>query len=215
MVNSSVDAHDTDLSFACDCGTVTGTVLRAAPDQGDHVVCHCTDCQDLTRFLGHDRILDAHGGTALWQARCARMRIDTGREHLACLHLTDGPTLRWYAACCRMPLFNTFKNGKLPFITVQIAACDPARREDAFGAPRGHLFLKEGIGDTAALPALGTATLMRRFFVRAISDLVSGDRRRAALFDAETLEPISVPHRLTGEVRQALATTRTGAQPSP
>ena len=204
-----------DLSFACDCGTVTGAVLRVAPDEGDHVVCHCTDCQDLARCLGHARILDAHGGTALWQTRCARMRIDTGREQFACLHLTDGPTLRWYAACCRMPLFNTFKNGKVPVLTVQLAACEAAARERLVGPIRGHLFLKEAIGDTGALPALSTATLMRRFFVRAIKDLASGDRRRAVLFDAATLEPIAVPHRLTGEERQALKTTRTGIDRSP
>ena len=192
-----------DLSFACDCGTITGT-LHVRSGEGDHVVCHCTDCQDLTHHLGHaERVLDAHGGTPLYQTRCARMRIDTGREHLACLHLTDGPTLRWYAACCRMPLFNTFKNGKLPFITVQLAACEPAARE-IVGPPRGHLFLDDGVGDTAALPPLGTATLMRRFFVRAIRDLVSGDRRRAALFDPATLEPIAQPHRLIDEEKLGL-----------
>ena len=194
-----------NLSFACDCGTVTGTMLGAGPDQGDHVVCHCTDCQNLTHHLGHaERVLDAHGGTSLYQTRCARMRLDTGRERLACLHLTDAPTLRWYAACCRTPLFNTFKNGKLPFITILLAACDPAARKQALGPPRGHLFLQEAIGDADGLPKMSTVTLMRRFFVRAIKDIVSGDRRKAALFDAKTLEPIAVPLRLMGEERQAL-----------
>ena len=47
-------------------------------------------------------------------------------------------------------------------------------------------------------------TLMSRFAVRAIKDIVSGDRRRAALFDPQTLEPIAPPHRLTAEERQAL-----------
>ena len=36
---------DNRLSFACACGTIAGTIHRATPDQGDHVVCHCTDCQ--------------------------------------------------------------------------------------------------------------------------------------------------------------------------
>lgn len=203
-----------DLSFACDCGTVTGT-LRVASGEGDHVVCHCTDCQNLTHHLGHAQLLDAHGGTALYQTRCARMRIDSGRDRLACLHLTDAPTLRWYASCCRTPLFNTFRNGRLPFITILIAACDPARREETFGAPRGHLFTQDAIGDASHLPRMGTPTLMRRFFVRAIKDIVSGDRRKAALFDAATLEPVAIPHRLTGEERQALTLTRTGAAPAP
>jgi len=203
-----------DLSFACDCGTVTGT-MAVVSGEGDHVVCHCTDCQNLTHHLGHAQLLDAHGGTPLYQTRCARMQIDTGRERLACLHLTDAPTLRWYADCCRTPLFNTFRNGKLPFITILTAACDPARRAQAFGQPRGHLFTQDATRDASHLPKMGTPTLMRRFFVRAIKDIVSGDRRRSALFDAKTLEPIATPHRLTGEERQTLNHIRTGADPTP
>jgi hypothetical protein len=204
-----------DLPFACDCGTVTGT-LRVGANEGDHVICHCTDCQDLTRYLGHaERLLDAYGGTLLYQTRCARMRLDTGRERLACLHLTDAPTLRWYAACCRTPLFNTFKNGKLPFITILTAACDPARRAEIFGPPRGHLFTQDAIGDASHLPKMGTPTLMRRFFVRALKDIVSGDRRRSPLFDAKTLEPIAPPRRLTAEERSALRGRRTNASLEP
>lgn len=193
-----------DLSFACKCLTVTGTLLDVGPAQGDHVICHCTDCQDLTRHLGHADMLDAHGGSALYQSRCARLRIDTGRERLACVHLTDKPTLRWYAACCGMPLFNTYANGKLPYITTQLAACDPAKRDALVGPPRGHLFTEDGTGDTSALPKMSMGQLMRRFFPRMLKDLILSDRRRCALFDAKTLAPIVQPHRLTGKERQAL-----------
>ena len=193
-----------DLSFACACGAVTGTLTDVGPAEGDHVICHCTDCQDLTHYLGQaNRVLDAQGGTSLYQSRCARMRIDSGRERLACVHLTDKPTLRWYAACCRLPLFNTVANGKFPFITIQLAACDPAARE-VVGPSRGHIYTQDATGDASHLPQMSIATLMRRFFVRMIKDIVSGDRRRAALFDAKTLEPIAKPHRLTGEEKLGL-----------
>ncbi|MFC3784988.1 hypothetical protein GGR90_003737 [Sphingopyxis italica] len=205
-----------DLSFACDCGTVSGMLIDVGPDQGDHVVCHCTDCQDLAHYLGHaGRILDAHGGSSLYQSRCAHLRLDTGRDQLACVHLTDKPMLRWYATCCRLPLFNSHANGKLPFFTAQFVACDPATRDRLIGPPRGHLFLQEGVGDTSGLPKMRTATMIRRFFVRVIKDLISGDRRRCALFDAKTLEPIATPHRLTGEERQALKGRRTDANFDP
>lgn len=193
------------LAFACQCGAVTGTLLNVGPDQGDHVICHCTDCQDLTRHLGHaEHVLDAHGGSALYQSRCAQMRIDSGREQLACLHMTDKPTLRWYAACCGMPLFNTYANGKIPYITTQLAACDTAKRAALTGPSLGHLFTGDGIGDTSALRKMSMVKLMRRFFPRMIRDIFSGDRRRCELFDAETFEPIATPHRLTAEERQAL-----------
>ena len=194
-----------DLSFACECGAVSGMLLNVGPAQGDHVICHCTDCQDLTRHLGHaSRVLDAHGGSALYQSRCARMRLDTGRDRLASVHLTDNPTLRWYATCCNMPLFNSYANGKIPYITTQLAACDPAKRGALVGPPLGHLFTDDGIGDTSALPKMSMGQLMRRFFPRMLRDLFSGDRRRCELFDAKTLEPIAKPHRLTPEELQAL-----------
>jgi hypothetical protein len=202
-----------DLPFACECGAVSGTLTIDA--EGDHVICHCTDCQNLVHYLGHARVLDAQGGTALYQTRCARMRLASGRDRLACVHLTDQPTLRWYAGCCRMPLFNSYANGKLPFITVQLAACDAAARNRLLGPPSGHLFLQDATGDASGLRKMRMTTLMRRFAVRAIKDIVSGDRRRAALFDPKTLAPIAVPHRLTAEERQTLNTNRASASPPP
>jgi len=194
-----------DLSFSCACGAVTGTLTDVGPRQGDHVICHCTDCQDLTHYLGQaGRVLDAHGGTSLYQSRCARMKLRSGRERLACVHLTDKPTLRWYAACCRTPLFNSYANGRIPYITTQLAACDPAARARLTGPPLGHLFTADGIGDTSALPGMSMGRLMRRFFPRMIRDMLSGDRRRCELFDARTLEPIAAPRRLTPDERQAL-----------
>jgi hypothetical protein len=103
-----------------------------------------------------------------------------------------------------MPLFNSYANGKLPFITVQLAACDAAAREQLLGPPSGHLFLQDATGDASGLRKMRMATLMRRFAVRAIKDVLSGDRRRAELFDPQTLAPIAPPHRLTAEERQAL-----------
>jgi len=198
-------ASSSDLGFTCECGAVSGTLLHVGPDRGDHVICHCTDCQDLTRHLGQAaRVLDAHGGSALYQSRCAAMTILSGRDRLACVHMTDKPTLRWYAACCGMPLFNTYANGRIPYITTQLAACDPAKRDRLTGPPLGHLFTADGSGDTAALPKMSMGRLMRRFFPRMIRDMLSGDRRRCELFDPETFEPIAVPYRMTAEERQAL-----------
>lgn len=194
-----------DLSFSCLCGAVTGAIMRASARNGDHVVCHCSDCQALARHLGHaDRVLDRYGGTALYQSRCASVRIESGRDRLACLRMTDGPLLRWYAACCRAPLFNTWKTGRVPFVTTHFSACDPDRVAEAIGPPIGHLFLSEATGNPAGLQELKESKLMRRFLVRLVKDVASGDRRRSPLFDPATLNPIAAPYRLTPDERAAL-----------
>lgn len=193
-----------ELHFACTCGAVAGKITHADPKQGDHVVCHCTDCRDLVRHFGKEsRFLDEYDGTALYQSRCARLQIDRGLEHLAGLHMTEGPTLRWYAQCCGTPMFNTYKNGRIPYVTTLLGNCDVEGRL-RLGDPLGHLFLAEARGDTTSLPELSMGKLMRRFFVRMIKDIVSGDRRRNPLFDARSLEPVAKPRQLTLEEQQVL-----------
>ncbi len=190
-------ASESDLTFACACGEVEGWIAQAGPREGDHVVCYCTDCQYFATHLGAgQRVLNAAGGTPLFQSRCARMHLRRGRDRLACVHLTKKPTLRWYAACCSTPMFNTYENGRVPYVTTLTANCDRERRNELLGPAIGHLFTNEAVSDLGNVHRMSLATLMLRFFRRMIKDVVSGDRRRSALFDATTLEPIAKPNRL-------------------
>ena len=108
------------------------------------MVCHCADCQRFARrFDAAERMLDSHGGTALYQSRCARVRIESGRERLACIHLSEKPTLRWYALCCGTPMFNTWANGRVPYITTLLGNCDLEAVRRALGSPIGHLFVAD------------------------------------------------------------------------
>ena len=194
-----------DLSFSCSCGELTGKLIDPGPNKGDHIVCHCTDCQNFAHYLGaSDRILQKHGGTDLYQGRCAKMRLIKGAEKLVCLHLTDKPTLRWYASCCRTPMFNTYSSGRMPYLTTLLANCAPKEAETALGPVIGHLSLPNTIDDMQGVPRMSLGKLMRRFFGRMIKDIVSGDRKRSALFDPITLEPISAPYRLTEAERRSL-----------
>ena len=188
-----------DLPFSCRCGAVKGVIEKAGPREGDFVVCHCTDCQTFAnRFDAGDRVMDEQdAGTPLYQSRCARMRIESGVDELRCIHLTEEATLRWYAGCCDTPLFNSYKNGKIPYVTTLVGNCDEGLRTRLLGEPIGHLFVDDDPACTGPVRRLSMNTLMRRFFVRMVKDIVSGDRRRSALFDPETLEPVSTPMRLT------------------
>ena len=190
-----------DLSISCQCGKVRAIVRNVSPREGDYVVCHCTDCQQFaTRFDAAERILDEHGGTHLYQSRCARLEVTEGKAHLAAIHLTDKPTLRWYASCCETPMFNTYANGKLPYVTSLLGNADRGAVEAALGKPIGHLHLADAPVHPEGVPEMSMGQLLRRFFKRMVKDVFSGDRRRSALFDPETLQPIAKPQRV-GDAR--------------
>ena len=197
----AMSAENADLAFACACGTVSGVIRQAGPREGDHVVCHCRDCRRFaTRFDAGNRVLDDHGGTALYQSRCARVFFHAGREKLGCLHLTDKPTLRWYARCCDTPMFNTYATGRIPYVTTILGNCDGARVADLLGRPIGHLFTAEAPVHPGGVPEMSMTRLMRRFLGRMARDIVSGDRRRSPLFDPKTLLPIAEPVRVAASV---------------
>ena len=184
-----------DLPFRCECGAVPGAIHDAGPDKGDHVVCHCTDCQNFARRFGKaDRILDENAGTALYQSRCSSLEIREGLDNLRCLHLTEKPTLRWYTRCCETPMFNTYRNGRIPYVTTLVGNADPIARE-ALGPPLGHLFPADAPGDTSDLEPLSMGRLMWRATIRMAKDVLSGARRRSPLFDADRLEPVAKPER--------------------
>ena len=186
-----------NVELQCECGSVAGRLEGFDPARADYVVCHCSDCQAFARTLDAEaRILDRANGTHLLQTRCATLEIDRGRDLLACLHLTEKPTLRWYASCCDTPMFNTYRNGRVPYITTLLANCDPEGREALTRQCLGHLFLDDAGVSTADLTACSPAKLALRVVPRMIRDLVGGDRRRTALFDPQTLEPIAQPQRL-------------------
>ena len=194
-----------DLAFACKCGAVAGTLREAGSHNGDRVVCHCDSCQAFAWFCDdQDRVLDAHAGTDLYNTGAAQMSIERGRENLACVHLTEKPTLRWYATCCSTPMFNTYANGKVPYVTALVANCDADRRDAMLQEPQGHLFLKDAPGDTSRLKKMSAFAMIRIALPRMLEAVFSGDRRRAALFDSVTLEPIAKPHRLTAIERADL-----------
>lgn len=197
-----------DLPFSCKCGAVHGVIHEATQRNGDRVVCHCADCQALAHYCdAGDRVLDQFGGTDLYQSRCASMELHAGADKLASLHLTDKPTMRWHTTCCRTPMFNTYANGRIPYVTTLLGNCRETDLDAVLGPPLGHLFVEDSPRDPGDVPRLSMARLMRRFLGRMTKDVVSGNRRRSALFDGETLTPIAAPTRLTAEQRAALNQT--------
>lgn len=93
-------------------------------------------------------------------------------------------------------MFNTYANGRVPYITTLVVNCDPERRSSQLGPVAGHLFAQEATGEVSNLQKMSMVRLMRRFSARTLADIFSGDRRRSELFDAISLLPISQPKHL-------------------
>jgi hypothetical protein len=86
------------------------------PQIGNRCVCYCDDCQAFPKALGRPDVLDANGGTDIFQLSPARIEFTHGVDLVACLRLTEKGLVRWYASCCNTPIGNTLTTGSIPFV---------------------------------------------------------------------------------------------------
>lgn len=108
----------TDVKLSCQCGNVRGLAQGISPRHGTRVICYCRSCQKFPQHLGSaERVLDAHGGTDIYQLAPQQVRITQGAEHIRCLRWSAKGLHRWYAGCCNAPIGNTV-SAKFPFIGI-------------------------------------------------------------------------------------------------
>jgi hypothetical protein len=85
-----------------------GVAREVWPPAGFRLICYCKDCQAFANFLKRPDILDATGGTDIFQMAPGRVTFSEGADALRCLRLSDRTKVfRWYADCCRTPIANT------------------------------------------------------------------------------------------------------------
>ena len=124
------------LPLKCRCGAVRGEMQpRRAYTRA---TCYCKDCRAYARFLGQPEVLDQAGGTDVVPTAPATVRLTSGVEHVVCMSLSPRGALRWYAACCRMPLGNMSRNTGIPYLGLVTACLDatPQQLADTFGPAR-------------------------------------------------------------------------------
>nr|WP_315983040.1 DUF6151 family protein [Aliamphritea spongicola] len=85
----------TDIPLQCHCSAVKGIAKNASPTSGNRLVCYCRSCQAFAQYLksnqqaeDHQPVLDADGGTEVFQMPPAHLQITEGHEHIACLKLS-------------------------------------------------------------------------------------------------------------------------------
>ncbi|AKF04588.1 DUF6151 family protein [Sandaracinus amylolyticus] len=193
------------LPIRCACGQVRGHV-DVVPGGGQRLVCYCDDCQAYGRFLGRDDVLDARGGTDIWQTRPSLVRITEGE--LASMRLSDRGMIRWYARCCRTPIANTMVSAGAPFVGMHqrcIGDADGRRRDDVLGAPIAKVQGRFAIGGVpeGVAPTVGVGTIARTLLMLARSALARG-ATPSPFFDAHTKKPRIEPEVLSAAARDAL-----------
>jgi hypothetical protein len=199
------------LSLGCRCGQISGVLTDVSAASGNHVICYCDDCQAFARFLGGDDILDARGGTEIYQTTPSRMHIRSGASNFRCMRLTEKGMLRWYAGCCRTPIANTLARARMPFAGLVRPffgdAPDGRPRDDVIGEITLAAFGRYAKGGP---PPGATDHPPLGFFLRIgrqiLGGLLAGAHRPSPFFD-QSGNPVAVPEVLSREQRAHLAVT--------
>ena len=197
-----------DVPLRCRCGHVRGVASGISPSSGFRFVCYCKDCQAFARFLERTDVLDAAGGTDIFQMPPARVTLTAGAEALRCLRFSS-KVLRWYADCCRTPIGNTAADARFPVVAVIHCFMDhqaDGRSLDAvLGPALCRIYERSAVGP---LPPTAPPPPSFGIFVRRASKLlgwwVRGLARPTPFFDNRTNAPCSVPRVLTPAERAAL-----------
>jgi Family of unknown function (DUF6151) len=220
-----------DVPLSCRCGRVRGLASEIAPSAGFRLVCYCKDCQAFARFLAHvpeggapvfrqgyapmqePGVLDAAGGTDIFQMPPAPVKLSAGTDVVRCLSFS-GKVLRWYADCCRTPLANTASSPRFPVVALIHSFMDHAftdqlahgrTRNGALGRPLCRIYERSAI---APLPPDAPAPASFAAFARRGSKLLGwwwrGLARPSPFFDAHSGAPLAAPLVLTPDERAAL-----------
>jgi hypothetical protein len=193
-----------ELQLRCRCDKVRGVVHEASRATGNHLVCLCIDCQAFAKFLDRPDVIDAYGGSDIYQMAPSRLKITEGADQLRSMRLSEKGLLRWYTDCCKTPVGNTV-NGKLPFVGLILAFADPACDRDAIlGKSLGYINapdpkkLPPEIHEGSALKIVG------RCGVLMLGWWVSGKSSPSPFFDKKTRAPIREPKILSKSERDNL-----------
>jgi len=163
-------------TWTCKCGQVA---LAVAPKGGTRVVCYCNSCRDFATRLGAGDILDAWGGSDLYQVGPEAAQFLRGADKVAWTRMTDKGPARWFTTCCHSPLANTLPTRAIPFLTLQTAYLS---NKDILPPIDIRVFRKFATGRVPDTN-YGQGRLLREFAVRSLKSRLSGGWRRNPLFD--------------------------------
>ena len=180
-----------DQAIRCHCGRLQGTLSHRATCT--RASCYCRDCQAYAHALGHpERVLDAQGGTDIVASVQHHVTFTQGADSLACLSLTEGGLMRWYAGCCNTPIANTARSPKVAYVGLvhTCLADSPATLDVVFGPRRMALNTKHAKSKVEESGVLSVASTMARVMRPVLRARVLGSWKHSPFFDAVHHEPV-------------------------
>jgi hypothetical protein len=176
---------------------VRGVASEVSPSSGFRFLCYCTDCQAFARHLGRADVLDAAGGTDIFQMPARRVTLTAGRDALRCLCFS-GKVLRWYADCCGTPIANTAADPRFPVIAVihcfMDHQADGRSRDEVLGPPLCRIYERSATGPLPpTAPAPASFSALARRASKILGWWARGLARPHPFFDDTTKAPCSAP----------------------
>ena len=199
-----------DLPLRCRCSHVHGIARMVAPSTGFRLVCYCKDCQAFARFLERPDVLDAAGGTDIFQMPTGRVKLTAGTDAVRCLRFSS-KVFRWYTDCCRTPIGNTAAGPRFPVVglihSFMSHGANGHSGDEVLGLPRCRIFERSAVGplppNAAPPPSLAVFALRAS---KLLGWWLRGLGWPTPFFDDFTKAPLSAPHTLTNRERAALGT---------
>lgn len=193
-----------DLSLRCRCGHVRGLAKEVAPSAGFRLVCYCRDCQLFARLLERPDVLDAAGGTDIFQMPTGRVKLVAGADAVRCLQLS-GRVFRWYADCCKTPIGNT-AGPRFPVVglihSFMSHGADGCSGDELLGRVRCRIYERSATGPLSPnAPPPPSASLFALRATRLLGWWLRGLGRPNPFFDEHTNAPLSAPRVLTQRER--------------
>ena len=186
---------------------VRGVAREVSQSAGFRLVCYCTDCQAFARFLDQPDVLDAAGGTDIFQMAAGRVKLTAGTDAVRCLTFS-GTVLRWYADCCRTPIANTASSPRFPVValihSLMTGEASGYSRDEVLGPPLCRIYQRSATGPFLAnAPPRPSFGIFAHRAARVLGWWVGGLGRPNPFFDNRTGAPLSAPRVLTPSERSA------------
>src|SRR5262245_40659587 len=179
---------------------VLGVASGVAPSAGFRLVCYCKDCQAFARFLERPDVLDAAGGTDIFQMPTGRVRFTAGTDAVRCVRFSS-KVLRWYTDCCRTPIGNTAAGPRFPVVglihSFMSHEADGRSRDGVLGPPLCGLYERSAGSPPPNVPAPPSLRIFALRASRILGWWLRGLGRPTPFFHDHTNAPLSVPRVLT------------------